>query len=236
MSEEREPDDVVPAVDPAGSDVQANERLDRDEFAETTTGEELAELIDEIYRQRDALVEPDIASASGDGGIDPLIDQDAPTVLGAPSTSAPRGADVLGIDADDILSEIMHEVDTGLSALVRQCVEQQRTAIAVRVRERLARIERAAQQRVAAHERELTARFESQHAENEKRLTETYDRLTSLANRISHQKADIQKARKALEEMLRTANRVHREVHRVGNALVDQIDHLDVLNEDINLH
>ena len=119
---------------------------------------------------------------------------------------------------------------------MKQHIDKYRGELNARMAAQVARAEQAARSRAEAYEKSMKARYEHAHAEQEKKLKESYDRLTALANRISGQKAEIQKSRKTLESMLRTASRVHQEVHRVGTALVDQIDHLETLDEEINIH
>ena len=225
---------------PRSETVADDGRVAREEFAETTTGEELADLIDELYRQREEFGEAgDVGAAaqretpprSAQPAVSPAVE--AATVL---PPAAGAAADIVpGTGAREIVGEILRDVEDNLSGYLAQFIETQRGALEQRVEQRLAALERAALECVHEKERALQARFEQALADKEKSLSEAYDRLTSLANRISHQKAEIQQARKTLENMLRTASRVHREVYRVGNALVDQFDHLDDFADDMKL-
>jgi len=230
--------------DAAPSDAAAHdERVAREAFADTTTGEELADLIDELYRQRDGFGE---VGDAGPGAQDAAPERATPPTL-APAAEATTGPGTLlpapsavtdiapGASTSEIVGEILSDVEKNLSGYLAQFIEAQRGVLEQRVEQRLAALERAALERVQAEEGMLRTRFEQAFADKEKSLAEAYDRLTSLANRISHQKADIQQARKELESMLRTASRVHREVYRVGNALVDQFDHLDDFADDMKL-
>jgi CRP-like cAMP-binding protein len=220
-----------PSPTPAAS--AGDERLPRDEFAETTTGEELADLIDELTRQRDALGEQGAETPEPHPhDLEMKIDASA-EVQAAIADASPAQAEVIGLDPREIVSHLLRDVDRELTRSITESLGQQRDVLATRLAQQLGRIERVARNQVHVHERQIEARYAERLKQKERELAAAYDRLTSLANRISHQKADIQKSRKALEEMLQTASRVHQEVFRVGNALVEQIGHLDDLSEHL---
>jgi CRP-like cAMP-binding protein len=242
---------------PSSDDVAT--RIDRDEYADTFTGIELAELIDELYRQRAELEEAELSGGDAgpavvratdidDGelgvsgwdfsGDELAADKVVPVsdLARAPDTSAGDDAgtssSLVNNDKEDLAREIIREVDTGLNEFLTQFVAKRRVALEALIETRLAKIEQQSLDRILNHERELQARYESAYNEKAKKLTDAYDQLTSLANRISRQKAEIQKARKTLEIKLRAANRVHREVFELGNSLVRQVDHLELFKDD----
>ncbi len=211
----------------AGSSPAAQEPAPRDMFGETTTSAELAALIDEVTRQRDALGESD--SPAGDGAT-AEVQPAPPAPPDSTRADVPEPAErVVDLDPQAIVGELLRDVGREMGRYVTDCLDRQRSVLEQKLAQRLERIERAARDRIEAHERQLQARYAGSLREKERELAAAYDKLASLANRIGQQKADIQKRRKALAEMLRTASRVHQEVFRVGNALVDQVDHLDDL-------
>lgn len=186
------------------------------DLGDTTTGVELASLLEELERQRAELNGPASKPAM-------------------PAPSAPPGSE-LGVTAEQIVGEILRDVQDNLSGYLAEFMSAQRAALEQRVEQRLAALESSAQSQLAARELEAKARLQNAFAEKERELADAYDRLTTIAERISRQKADIQKARKTLESMLRTASRVHREVYRVGNALASQFDNLDDFGDDFKVH
>ena len=87
-----------------------------------------------------------------------------------------------------------------------------------------------------ARARSLEKHYEQLYADKEEKLRSGYEQLTTLADRISQQKVEINKAKKGLESMLQTANRVHREVFRAGSSLVEKLDHIGDLGPDVESH
>jgi CRP-like cAMP-binding protein len=210
------PEPAVP--DAAECDQVARERVPRDRFDATSTGEDLADLIDELYERREELdhigASPDESSAQGAG---PAVADGSPWV-------------------EDLLTGIVHDIDANLRRYLTQSVEQHRVELSRKLEEHATRLEQQARAKIEARDRELRQHYETVYASKEQKLRADYDRLTTLANKVSRQKAEIQKARKNLESMLRTADRVHKEVFRVGSALAEQVDHLGELGDDIASH
>jgi hypothetical protein len=142
----------------------------------------------------------------------------------------------LELSAERFVADLIGDVERNISGYLAQLLQERRGLLEARVRQRHAALEQAARAQLQARAEAQESRLDLAFAEKEQALADAYEKLASLANRISRQKADIQKGRQALETMLRTASRVHKEVFRVGNALVSQVDHLDDFTGDIKLH
>jgi len=64
-------------------------------------------------------------------------------------------------------------------------------------------------------------------AQREALLRERYAQLQRIAHRFTHQKAQIQHAKRELEEKLRAADVIHRELNELGQYVTRQLDDLD---------
>lgn len=201
------------------------DRVPREEFADTTTGEELADIIDELYRQREEIEASDSFSLSSEESLGAMALES-----GAVDAAMPSG------NTEKVVTDIISDIDIKLNQYIRQCIVNHQEALTQKLRAHAAQIERAAQEKVTAHTEQLRAHYEELYAGKEQKLREDYDRLTGVANKIAQQKAEIQKTRKTLTQMLQTANRVNQAVYRAGAELVQQVDHFGQVDGEENVH
>jgi CRP-like cAMP-binding protein/rhodanese-related sulfurtransferase len=203
---------------------QESERVPREDFTDTITGKELADIIDELYRQRKEIEESDTfslltaPSTEDESLIERLADAD--------------GANAAAGEPEALVKEIIRDIDLRLNQYIKHCIASHQEALTRKFEDYVSQIEEVAQEKVAEHDRQIREHYEAQFTAREQKLREDYERLTGLANKLAQQKAEIQNTRKKLAEMLQTANRVNQAVYRAGNALVAQVGHLGQINGD----
>ena len=70
-------------------------------------------------------------------------------------------------------------------------------------------------------------------APRRKRLDQRYDQLIAFANRLAKRKADIQQARKALQDNLEATERLRKELDEITEVLIERIENLDRIERDM---
>ena len=70
-------------------------------------------------------------------------------------------------------------------------------------------------------------------APRRERLEQRYDQLIEFANRLAKRKADIQKARKALQANLEATERLRNELDDIRDVLIERIESLDKIEADM---
>ena len=87
-------------------------------------------------------------------------------------------------------------------------------------------------QEVKRQARAYRDKYRGDHAEREQSMRAQYDKLMALAHRISRQKAELQRARRELEEKLQATVRLQKEIGGLRDALTQSIGNFDDLEED----
>ena len=216
---------TVSSSSPVQSSSEPARRVPREDFTDTITGQELADVIDELYRQRQQIESSEsFEVASSKEAAIPIVER----VAGDPAAD-------LG-PPENLVNDILRDIDLKLNQYIRQSIVKHHQSLTDKLRAHAAQLERVAQEKMKAHSEQIRQHYEQTYAEKERKLREDYDRLTALANRLAQQKAQIQRTRKTLAEMLQTANRVNQAVYRAGNELVQQVDHLAQIEDEGNLH
>jgi rhodanese-related sulfurtransferase len=196
---------------------EMNDTTPVDKYADTATGRELADMIEELGEQHDNLAQPE----SGDGE-DSEMDRDD---RGRPQ----RGAYPLdpGALPGDGIATVMREMEDKIRNQVALAVEAQRSDLQADYQRKLTRMRELTNQEVQQKEVAIRRDLESQYTEKEQLLRSYYKKLIALANKISRQKAQLQEARKQFEVKLSSANRLYREVEEMRELLADHIGYLD---------
>jgi len=73
----------------------------------------------------------------------------------------------------------------------------------------------------------VKARFEQAHAAREQDIRKRYEQLLELANRLTRQKAEIHQARQQIEDKLKRAETLHRELAELGGVVSGHLDQID---------
>ncbi len=178
-----------------------------DKYADTATGRDLADIIEELSERHDEL---------------------APGADSSPAleSNSLRQIDAAGLLHDGI-SSIMREMEARLRQHVAAAVESRSSALAHDYQLKLARMQDSKEEELRAREAKIRESYSAKHDEKEQLLRSYYKKLIALANNISRQKAHLQEARRQFEIKLTSANQLYREVEEMRQILTEQIGLLD---------
>lgn len=198
-------------------------------YADTQTGEQLAELVARIDAERhrgsgsSETAETALEATSYNFDISGLVgDAVLPALAPTPNeTPRPRGP------ARDSLAEAMAVLEQRLRQHIAEIRARDRSAHEARLRGKLLELKKKAEAELRRKLLELRARDKEALAQREAQLRERYAQLQRIANRFTHQKAQIQLARRELEEKLQAADAIHRELKELGRHVTRQLDDLD---------
>ena len=84
-----------------------------------------------------------------------------------------------------------------------------------------------AEEQMRAKVKALRVRFEQANLTREQDIRRRYEQLLDLANRLTRQKADINQARQQIEDKLRRAEMLHRELAELGGVVSGHLDQID---------
>ncbi len=242
MEESSEPDKKSPIVDLENS-FGPSEPAPRDAYADTVTGARLADLVEEINDHFQEL-EGEGGQKEGD-----TLDEDALDIEGldeeevAPSPpqepeQPPPSADLRDIRDFElsIPEEEMSQITREMLLKLRRCVSafasSQRLRYEEQLRARTAQIEVAATKELHRKAEEIRIIYQSKYEAKELALRRHYQRLVRLANKITRQKAELQRARKDLEQKLGTTDSLYREVQDIRRMLKQRIGNLEGIDAD----
>jgi CRP-like cAMP-binding protein len=230
--------------DESGSseDVTDVEPVQRAFYAETDSGKSLADLVEEIHSNREQIA----ATAERDpneetvGSTNIRLDEslfnleldslDSELLSARIEEVGPRGA--MPEATQDPIGSVLHELEKAVRVQIEAVRKREREQIEQHVKTRVARIRKRAEQMLREKLLEARARDRARNKAVEKQLRQHYERLTRLANKITHQKAEIQRARHQLEQKLRAAHEVHRELAQLGQTMTRELDNLEGMMPD----
>jgi rhodanese-related sulfurtransferase len=208
--------DVAPALEPAL-------------YAETMNGKELAALVEDIHRHNNDLRAVDAELGAADMAEIDRIVRIEPSVLAFNLKTI--------FDADPVAPESETPIHDDLSRLVRLLEVRLREQMARYRDEERARIQQALDLKLDDGRRELEAKLKAdvtalvyeiyaRQADQTKELVMRSSKLVELANRITHQKGEIIRARRRLDEKLAAAEALHAEVRELGDNVSRQLSEL----------
>jgi CRP-like cAMP-binding protein len=244
MEERTEPDEQSPIIDLEngfGPSVPAP----RDAYADTVTGARLADLVEEINDHFQELERRDEEKEVGSLDEEALditgLDEEEPA---APQREEPAPEssqefrDIRDFDLS-IPEEEMAQITREMLLKLRRCVgafaSAQRLRYEEQLRARTAQVEVAATKELHRKAEEIRLIYQSKYAARELSLRRHYQRLVRIANKITRQKAELQQARRDLEEKLGATDSLYREVHDIRRILKQRIGNLQGLDaEDDN--
>lgn len=202
-------------------------------YADTHSGEELAALVARIDAERHRTSSPPaelpvapLEATSYDFDIDGLAGESA---LPPPEAPPPLVEQHQQQDsaARDRLAEAMAVLEQRLRRHIADVRAQERANYETRMRHRLLELKQKAEAELRRKLIKLRERDKELLAQREALLRERYAQLQRIANRFTHQKAQIQQARRELEDKLRAADLIHRELNELGQSVTRQLDDLD---------
>ena len=166
---------------------------------------------------------------------DDLVEPEIPDV---PVTAlAEEVPDIRDFDLS-IPEEEMSQITREMLLKLRRCVSAfasaQRLRYEEQLRARTAQVEIAATKELHRKAEEIRLIYQGKFEAKELSLRRHYQRLVRLANKITRQKAELQKARKDLEEKLGATDSLYREVHDIRRMLTQRIGNLDSLDAEDN--
>jgi hypothetical protein len=100
------------------------------------------------------------------------------------------------------------------------------------LRARTAQIEVAATKELHRKAEEIRLIYQGKYEAKELSLRRHYQRLVRLANKITRQKAELQRARRDLEKKLGATDSLYREVHDIRRMLTQSIGNLEGLEAE----
>ncbi len=224
-------------------EAEARSRVPVDKYAQTSTGQHLADLIDEIHAKHEELPPQQAhgaASADGNAGFSPndvfdvAPDNSDPAGRGEPSvllvdTRAPMPiahSDILDdnlFDDSEDLAQIVQDFEFRVRDYVENATYKRLNEVEQNYQEKLNRLRKAAAIEVRKRQELARQRYETQYKKKELQLRAHYKKLMALANKISKQKAQLQQAKVQFEEKLSAANAVYRQVEDMRKALRQHI-------------
>ena len=194
-----------------------NDTTPTDQFAETATGQALADIIDELSEHHDSLAEP-------------ASDKDATTEMDHNEQTSLHDGAYAGHEQDvlrDGISLVMREMEDKLRHQVARAIEARTSDLEADYRSKLERMRELTNQEIDQKEARLSRELDSEFTEKEQLLRSYYKKLIALANKISKQKAKLQDAKKQFEIKLKSANQLYREVEEMRELLANHIGYLD---------
>ncbi len=202
-------------------------------YADTHSGEELAELVARIDAERHHTPAEPAATTS------PLeatnYDFDLNGVMGEAGLAPPASPPPLieqqqqrqNAGPRDRLAEAMSVLEQRLRRHIAEVRAQERANCEARMRHRLLELKQKAETELRRKLVKLRERDKEMLAQREALMRDRYAQLQRIAHRFTHQKAQIQHARRELEEKLRAADAIHRELNELGQNVTRQLEDLD---------
>lgn len=233
-----------------GERPRVDSEASHDALGDTQLGRSLKELIQEIGKEKDAL-QRRIASGEDAGGppeeaFDPSasrFDQDleqavaaqgSPANGGSPMPGAPGAAEPsrtsesqAGTREDLEITEAL----SGMESLLQRFAEAERRRCERELAEWKEQLKKATMIVIKKQVDAARARWVKSQSGSQAKVAEQYQRLKALADKIARQKAQIQKAKKELEQKLEVADRLHDEFDEIRNVLGGQIGAINALDE-----
>jgi DNA repair exonuclease SbcCD ATPase subunit len=230
--------------------------IPHDSLGDTQLGRSLKELIKEIGKEKEALTQ---RVAAGDTAVS--ADQDSDDFdpsqtrfdkaleLAAAATQTPQGAatpsaeeaepppassapeDANETARADLDPEIAQAV-AGMEAVLKRFAEAERRRSEEKIAEWKVQLKKATMIVIKKQVDTARAKWMQNLSANEARIAEHYRRLKGLADKVAKQKAQIQAAKKELEQKLEVADRLHTEFDEIRQVLGGQIGAIDALEKN----
>lgn len=223
--------------------------IPHDALGDTQLGRGLRELIKEIGREKEALqngLVPDQAAGteSQDGDIfDPSqtrFDQAlelAASTQEQPATDGngaqgPAGPQDAGTGPGGTAQSEISRAMSGLEEVLQRFAEAERRRSENLIAEWKVQLKKATMIVIKKQVDTARAKWMKNLSAHESAIAEHYRRLKALADKVAKQKAQIQLAKKELEDKLKLADQLHTEFDEIRSVLDVQIDAIDALDKN----
>ena len=133
---------------------------------------------------------------------------------------------------EEELSQITRDMLLKLRRCVSAFASAQRLRYEEQLRARTAQVEVAATKELHRKAEEIRIIYQGKYEAKELSLRRHYQRLVRLANKITRQKAELQQARRDMEEKLGATDTLYREVHDIRRMLKLRIGNLEGIDAD----
>ena len=218
----------------------------RDAYADTVTGARLADLVEEIndhFQELEGGAEQTGGDTLDEGTLEIVSMGDEEELLAPPPEEQEQAAPEPPLELHDVREfelsipeEEMSQITREMLLKLRRCVSAfasaQRLRYEEQLRARTAQVEAAAIKELHRKAEEVRLVYQSKYEAKELSLRRHYQRLLRLANKITRQKAELQQARRDLEQKLGTTDTLYREVHDIRRMLKLRIGNLEGLDEE----
>jgi hypothetical protein len=218
-----------------------DEAISPDLYTHTYSGQELAQLVDALHADRQALAETSAAQAAGAlpevrFGEQTLGVRLAPFVPEIDKSIAEAPAPAADLPSHDEISDEISRFTRELEVRFRHYVEtvraQERQRAQAQLQLHVKRLKQLAEQQLRVKVDTIRERYQAAHLTKEKKLRERYENLIVMANKMTRQKAAIYQARRQLEDKLRMAEQVHNELAQIGLTVTRQLNDLEGMIPD----
>ena len=223
---------------------EAEPALPREMYAETFSGEQLAQLVDAIHEDR-ARLSPDIGPSKeriqddvrfGDitlgVNIDKVLAELDPTPAVIPPPSPAPSALPNHEEISDEIGRFTRELEARFRRYVEQVRAEERKRAQTQLQVHAKRLRELAEAQLKGKIITIRDRYQAAYIAKEKQLRERYEHLIAMANKMTRQKAAIYQARRQLEDKLRLAEQVHHELAQIGLTVTRQLNELEGMLED----
>lgn len=213
------------------------------EYTETFSGQQLADLVEEINAEhatlnesRPSVVDPHALLSEQPPATESFADVAASAERALAGITFPDDEDILDSDSggyepkiDDEIGAFARELETRFRRYVDKVKADERARYEARLQQHADRLQTLAEQHINTRMAALRERYQGAHVEKEQRLRERYRALRDFANKIARQKAAIYVARRQISDKLRKVEQIHAELSQLGSQLNNQLDDLDDL-------
>ncbi len=223
------------------------EPVPRDLYDDTATGKSLADLIEQMHERHQDLISGDSpavdqSSAPDSSALD-LGSFENEVAKSLPPLHAPPSP-VLSLTPDDPvaaahplpdpeappqppLDELMKEFETRLRQFAETRLAEEHAEVEALIAARVARVKDAALREIQRQTESMRKRYRAEYAQREAGLRTQYEKLMAFAQRISHQKVDIKRAKRRLEAKLAATDRLQRDIDELRDVLSERLDSTD---------
>jgi rhodanese-related sulfurtransferase len=233
------------------TEIESSGPIPRYLYDDTLVGQSLADLIDQMQSRHWALhAEQSSATTDTDHARDPVDLRDFQDEIRSvfAGTDQPRvAADVdesldagpllpiteQHVSADD-LSALTTAFESGIRDYLARRLKDARADAQDEMATHITRVKQAVVKEVRRHIETLRVCYRNEHLSKQTKINSEYDKLMGLAQKVSRQKAQLQRALRELEKKLHTTAQLQMEIDGVRSTLTTGIGNFDTLEDELS--
>lgn len=127
----------------------------------------------------------------------------------------------------DALASLTRAFEADLRRVVDALRAEERTRAQFKLKAYADKLKLQAEEQLKAKARAMRTRYEQANAAREADIRKRYEQLLDLANRLTRQKAEINQARQQIEDKLKRAESLHRELAELGGVVSGHLEQID---------